>query len=832
MTRSSYRVAPDNPTGAPLNRCREWLEVVVPEATTNLFLNPSWETDTNNWTATSDGSTGTPYARGTTYQFKGAYSAVLTVRPTGGTFVQIVGPTVSTSTDYTISFHVRRPAGGEVRSADVRAVVNGTSTTFDQIVYVADGWWRCVKSYRATSTSAPGIRVQGSPGAIFYVDAAQLEQKLYPTTYCDGDQLGLLAVERLAPFYWNGTPHASTSSRSAYTRAGGRVVSVARYGLTILGLIGLGFGQRSVISTPLGLLDGSLYQRTVREARSFTVAGAFEGVDPRQVSARRGSLRALLSHDRTGEDSPLLIYLQRYQGGRAIGDRALLSVAYLEGLGEELGQVYDEKVSIQFQEFSPLLLTAADRGTTLTVQSSVSNANRVIQRGASGSWSALSTGLNGTANDMIVGRDGLLYVCGAFTTAGGGGANRIATWNGSAWAALGTGLGGLANDMAFGPNGTLYVVGAFTTAGGGGANRIASWNGSAWSALGTGFDNDAIAVAVGPTGIVYAGGVFTTAGGGAAAAIASWNGSAWSALGSGVNGQVNAIVVGPDGRIYVGGAFTLAGGGSANRIAVWNGSTWSTLGTGFNSDVRDLAFDAAGNLYATGDFTTADGVSAIRAAVWNGVAWAPLSTGLAGGTPTGTTVFNGPDGIYFGGAFTTAGGIPVPDGAAKWTGSSWTPIPIDLPGTATLSALAFGRDGTLYLGWDTGGTATVAGATAITNVGTGRAGFRLVINGPSSGTSRLYSLADQLGNTLYFDLAINAGEICTLVVDPESGISFGSNFRPSLLSSILPGSDYAEIGLVPGSNTLTIYLDSSTPTAVLSYTPRYESLDDLTRGPR
>ncbi|MDO8628897.1 MAG: right-handed parallel beta-helix repeat-containing protein, partial [Phycisphaerales bacterium] len=65
----------------------------------------------------------------------------------------------------------------------------------------------------------------------------------------------------------------------------------------------------------------------------------------------------------------------------------------------------------------------------------------------------------------------------------------------------------------------------FTTAGGGSANRIAKWNGSAWSALGTGMNAEVYALTVfdGGTGpALYAGGIFTTAGGVSAHYIARW----------------------------------------------------------------------------------------------------------------------------------------------------------------------------------------------------------------------------------------------------------------------------------------------------------------------
>ena len=63
---------------------------------------------------------------------------------------------------------------------------------------------------------------------------------------------------------------------------------------------------------------------------------------------------------------------------------------------------------------------------------------------------------------MVIGTD--IYVGGAFTTAGGSSANRIAKWDGSSWSALGSGVDNVARTLVI--SGTdLYVGGSFFTAG-------------------------------------------------------------------------------------------------------------------------------------------------------------------------------------------------------------------------------------------------------------------------------------------------------------------------------------------------------------------------------
>jgi hypothetical protein len=273
-------------------------------------------------------------------------------------------------------------------------------------------------------------------------------------------------------------------------------------------------------------------------------------------------------------------------------------------------------------------------------------ANR-IARWDGGSWLALGDGVSGEVYAVAVsGTD--VYVGGAFTTAGGAPANRIARWDGSAWSALGTGLSGDVLAIAV-DGGDVYVGGRFTTAGGQAALRVAKWDGSVWSALGGGVSNDVNAIAV-DGGNVYVGGTFTTAGGAGASRIAVWDGSAWSALGSGVSGAVNAIAVsGSD--IYVGGDFTTAGGAGAFRVARWDGADWTALGGGVSSVVSALDTDGQ-NLYVAGAFTTADGLAAARIAVWDGSTWSALGSGTSDAVLAVRA--DGGD-VYAGGVFTTAG---------------------------------------------------------------------------------------------------------------------------------------------------------------------------------
>jgi hypothetical protein len=314
---------------------------------------------------------------------------------------------------------------------------------------------------------------------------------------------------------------------------------------------------------------------------------------------------------------------------------------------------------------------------------------------------------------------GNLYAGGDFGAAGGGAASSIAKWNGNAWSALGAGMGLISgcccevDCLAFDSSGNLYAGGYFTTAGGGPANYIAKWNGSAWSALGTGMDDQVMTLAFDNSGNLHAGGYFSSGG-----FWATWNGSAWSALGEGISGgYVVGVAFDGFGDLYTGGYFLGAGGVAAPFVAKWNGSAWSALGTGmsgshtgFGPSVAAIAFDTNGNVYAGGDFVTAGGVTANNIAKWDGNTWSALGSGTGGfGYFVSCLAIDSSGDLYAGGSFTSAGGVAA-NSIAKWDGSAWSALGSGTDGN--VYALAFDRAGNLYAG----GAFSTAGGVAATNI--------------------------------------------------------------------------------------------------------------------
>lgn len=146
-------------------------------------------------------------------------------------------------------------------------------------------------------------------------------------------------------------------------------------------------------------------------------------------------------------------------------------------------------------------------------------------------WSGLDGGVantfpNPSSVETIGSFGGTVVAGGRFQSAGGVSASNVAAWDGTGWAALGDGVSGGAPPIAVfalvSYRAQLVAAGRFTQAGGAGAARIASWDGSAWSALESGLDADAYALAADANDL-YVGGLFDSAGAAPVGRLARWN---------------------------------------------------------------------------------------------------------------------------------------------------------------------------------------------------------------------------------------------------------------------------------------------------------------------
>ena len=194
----------------------DW-KIIIPEGTTNLYPNPSFEHATWNTGGWIDTGTNPPVSASDIANQKwGRRSAQVTFGGPNSVFaVDFVGIKAALDLQQqTLSAYVRTVA------ANVRLIFQSDFTdigTQYSAFHPGDGRW-----HRLSMTYTPDFDSGGATtfilcgvtcdinGIVAYVDAFQLELKGEETTYCDGDQPGC---------EWLGVPHNSSSQRSAVSRA-------------------------------------------------------------------------------------------------------------------------------------------------------------------------------------------------------------------------------------------------------------------------------------------------------------------------------------------------------------------------------------------------------------------------------------------------------------------------------------------------------------------------------------------------------------------------------------------------------------------------------------
>jgi hypothetical protein len=302
---------------------------------------------------------------------------------------------------------------------------------------------------------------------------------------------------------------------------------------------------------------------------------------------------------------------------------------------------------------------------------------------------------------LAVDGSGNVYAAGDFTAVNTTPVMNVAKWNGSTWSALGSGLGTTSNQVhALVWQGTKLIAGGNFTS----HKNIAFWDTAlsspSWTTLGGGTDNDVIALAA-DSSFIYAGGAFRNVYYGATTVpvhyIAQWtwsSGGYWQDMNGGFDGpDVDALAVGPDGKVYAGGRFSQSGTTNTSNLARWNSGNWeavhstSIINEGVNGNVYALAFSGQ-DMWVAGGFQSGGSYSADYLIKFNLDDQQWITPG--GNAPNGqiNAVLVRYPNIYYGGAFTYAGGIQI-NGVARY----------NMP-TNTWSALGSGLSGYSGLFYD------------------------------------------------------------------------------------------------------------------------------------
>jgi hypothetical protein len=792
------------------------VQFIIPKEATNLIINPSFGFATTGYTTFG---AGTSIARVTTQSRRGIASCEITTATNvaSGIYYTIA---LTNAVQYSFSADILDVVG-QTFNLFIASATDGTLAS-GNTTWTGTGYWKR-RSVTWTCTSGATYylfvtRASVASTTKFYVDGWQLETGA-ESTYLDGDMVGYVTGE--TAYRWNGTNHASTSWRSGQTRSGGTYVSLSTYA-KLLTIVGLGMAPISNIGLA-STMGGSYYQNSVITERPFSLIVNVNGSGDYAIIQRaKAGIETCLKIDKTVYRQPLLIqYDELDANGLEIAET--LEIPCLYEPEPATTTPANERISLNFRMFMPLIQQQGEHGAALGYQTTVADTDYIIKRGSDGTWASIGK-LTGDVYCMCASPDGSIYAGGNFTNLTDVNGDYISKWNGTAWSSLGTGMQSIVYALACAPDGSIYAGGSFTSAGGvADTVSIAKWNGSVWAPLSTGITGSVRALVFGIDGSLYVGGNFTDVGDANGDYIVKWTGSAWVSLGTGMNGIVYSLAVGPDGTLYAGGNFHLAGGvANTEHIAKWDGTAWVPLSTGMNNIVYAISVGSDNTIYAGGNFSTSGGITTNIIAKWDGTTWSSMAGGGAGSVRSlgwAKNIF------YAGGIFSIMGGVAASN-VAIWNGTSWAPADATMPGTPTIYTILVDRTNNVYLGFDTAGS-TVSATVTVPTIGTATS-YPTITLGGAGVLAQIKNYTT--GKAIYFNLTMLVGETAYLVLDPN-GVRFWSVFRGNLMSTILPGSDL-DFFLVPGSNNISAYYSSGTTAGSyisMTWKDQYHSIDGAVR---
>lgn len=834
--------------------------VVVPETVdrTNRVANPSLEINTTGYTVVGTGAT---IARSTAKQRRGAYSLLMTPGASPGDDGFYYGTVATVSGESLMwSFDIWAPGGVPLRAfwSDTSGVQVGTAVLF----YGAGDWRRVQVPWHETSTTTRRLYVRknlpitSANTGVFYIDGMLVVDAIAEFKYFDGDTPGF--VFNQVDFYWNGTPHGSTSTMRAHTRAGGRIVTLASLGFTLTAMLGLGLGTPANIAIPLALGGGEHYQRTLGGARSFDLVGALQAGSGLELDRMNAALSAALDVRRQPVTQPLLLqYEPVNECGDAIGKRVEIKCSLEGGLEGQRVSDYQERLDLRFRIHLPIMgALDGTEGSALDVRDTLSAAENIVRRDRDGIWSDLQTGLSALVRAALWLPDGRLLVGGDFVDAGGvADADFLAVYDPvtDTFAALNaTPLSSTVYSLLNLPDGTVAIGGNFLNAGGdANADYLCRLNltTGAFSAFNaTPLNLNVIDMALLPNGDIALAGTFTDAGGDANAdKLARMNGLtfAFSAFTTTpLNNAAYAVEVAANNDLYVGGIFTNAGGSAAadyfTYLAAPNYTAFLTpggpiaaaLNPALNGSVRVVRRLSNGNLLVGGEFTSVNlQTDSAYLTLFNGSFYSNAVKNL--NAPVFDVAEIVPGTSLITGDFTSINGVALFGNMFLLSGSTVQPLDIAFSNTVVNAYTGVGLSGSIAVGYESIGTAAyTSGTTAVTNSGSEPTKPVIVITHPTTATltAPLYSIRNLTTHqVISFNLTLLIGETVTLDFARRT---FTSNIRGNLAGTVLPGSNFDSFVLVPGPNRLNIFsslASGSLPDAYAYWTPGYASLADASR---
>jgi hypothetical protein len=757
MTLPQFNQLPDaSATQSALNDCDGVLWIISPKESVNLCTNPSFETNTDNWTPAAP-TTITRVAN----PWAGAYG--LSWATTAGKNLTYGGTTsfnLTSNANYAISFYCYSSTANDasVITVGIAKILAATFTASVQSP-VTTSWRRVVLNVYIPPAQAGlhTLQISVNQSMSVIIDAVQIEQILEDgvtlfdtvnqgaTTYFDGSTTGTINNSQVvSPQYtWQGKAHESASSRSIGAANGGTPINLQNaLGFTIVGVIGGDNPAPNNQTVSFNGVDGGSLVDILIPPRQLTMIGRISAASKESLARKISAFLEYFGRDTTAIRQAKYFIFQYKRGRELIGQPLYFSGIVTNTANAPVSNDLAYTVSMTINMLDPFFyghtesfsLPVSDLNQTDSSLSYVPDFTKTSATLPSVAQTLYDA--NGSIRAMVVAPNGEIFIGGDFTQFDGA-ANTAYIVKYSpitkTYSTLRPGanaLNGSVSALAITPDGVdLWIGGSFTLANGAAADRIVRYTiaTGVWSTFGGlsggGVSGPVYAIAInrmrkiasggGYPYDVYIGGAFTATSTINAYRIAKTSSTAnqWDAFGtgSGMNGDVYSLAYNNNlNRLYIGGAFTTSQGGVANAfvgICYINMSAPGTtvaFYTGVNVSAGGYVYsiyssDVDNALYIGGSFTaTFAGAALLRAASFNGVVWNQVDFGFSDGIVYDFQPYN--NGFVLTGTFTSGGGYSgLFNGIAYYNGQTLAPVPVSGLSKGFYNSIVT-PDNALYLG--------------------------------------------------------------------------------------------------------------------------------------
>lgn len=810
------------------------LQILIPEAVTNLAKNPSLGINDTGYGTIGAGVTGARDLDESRFG-RASYKIVTPATIPGEGSEYTEDPSVS-RTPLACSIYVRG-TGGQV-FLQIAANDNGDTVSGEPIQLSPNYWQRLgvVIQIGAIVETDLDVRVLTyyNQVATFYVDGIQIEENGYLTSYCDGDlELEIPPHDGNAFFEWVGQRHATRSTRSANYRAGGRFRDLTQdldYNLFPTEVSGLGMPPITLGAQTFTAMERSIIQSVKALPRSVMMTFHARRLpnlprcDPASLSSLHRARRALedvIKPDLVQAPQSLLL---RYAEGMVPKD---LEAQYESGMEWE-GDIRNPHLNsfgVRFLCPDPYWRSDSQDTEELATSTTPVGWHPFLLARLAGEWTGFGS-VNFPIKVCRVHPNGDVYIGGAFTTIDGTTFNRVARWDGEEWNVLNdAGADGIDDGevraIAFDSEGNVYFGGTFVAINAVSYNGVAKYDPAAdtFSVLdaGTpGFDMPCTvnALAIAGDNTLYLGGSFvTTTAAQTVNYICSYDPGtdAFSVMGAqpGLDAEVLALEIDLDFEtLYIGGEFTQENGlfdAELPYVCLWNGTAYNCLqrhndatAKGADDFVRALKIDLGGRLYIGGDFGALGFWDAEKIGYWDRASFYPCGSdgdGLAGGSSVNDLAI-GEDGlIYIAGDYTSGTNDPLAEYLATWNGTRFGHLDCDFGAEVYSVAVKFDK---LFVGYDGASVSAIADVQDVENHGEATAYPILDVLGPIV----IKWLENQsTGAIIRLNMTVQEGE--RILIDFRRGqLKAVSEWRGNVIAGISPDSDFGDFNLLPGENRI------------------------------